>query len=149
MMYFSSESERSHLDRKDMKKALQSVFDHYPDAEKILIIPPDFTRFHSGAGLLTEMAWKMMGDRVKAVLPALGTHFPMSESEKRRMFGQLPLSLIRDHDWRNSLVELGRISGQEMAEISGGRLDYDWPVQINRLLVEEDWDLILSIGQVV
>lgn len=149
MLYYESVDSGFSLNIKEMKKALRAVLDHYPDAEKVLIIPPDFTRFHSGAGLLTEMAWKMLGDKVKAVLPALGTHFPMTESEKHRMFGQLPLPLIRDHDWRNSLVELGRISSDEMKEISGGKLDYDWPVQLNRLIVEEPWDLILSIGQVV
>jgi nickel-dependent lactate racemase len=149
MLYYASDNDGISLDRKNMKKALKSVLDQYPDAERVLIIPPDFTRFHSGAGLLTEMAWKMLGDKVKAVLPALGTHFPMTESEKRRMFGQLPLSLIQDHDWQKSLLEQGRISSEEMKEISGGKLDYDWPVQLNKLIVEEPWDLILSIGQVV
>lgn len=149
MLYYTSDYTSAVLVRKDMKKALKSVLDHYPDAERVLIIPPDFTRFHSGAGLLTEMAWKMLGDKVKAVLPALGTHFPMTESEQRRMFGELPQSLILDHDWHNSLVELGRISSDEMKEISGGKLDCDWPVQVNKLIVDEPWDLILSIGQVV
>lgn len=149
MLYYASEKSVSPLERRDMKQALKSVQEQFPDARNILIIPPDFTRFHSGAGLLTEMAWTIFGERVKAVLPALGTHFPMTDSEKRRMFGRLPLSLTRDHNWRESLVELGRIPGEEMKEISGGRLEYDWPVQLNSLIVDEPWDLILSIGQVV
>jgi nickel-dependent lactate racemase len=73
----------------------------------------------------------------------------MTESEIKIMFGSMPAGLVQDHDWRNGLTELGRISSQEMSQLSGGRLDYDWPVQVNKILVEEDWDLILSIGQVV
>ena len=34
-------------------------------------------------------------------------------------------------------------------EVSEGKLDYDWPAQVNKLLVEGGFDLILSIGQVV
>jgi nickel-dependent lactate racemase len=34
-------------------------------------------------------------------------------------------------------------------EVSEGKVDYAWPAQVNRLLVEGDFDLILSIGQVV
>ncbi|MDC7239357.1 MAG: lactate racemase domain-containing protein [Spirochaetales bacterium] len=149
-MLFSTRARAGNvLERKNLKKVIKSVLDQYPDAERVLIIPPDFTRSHSGAGLLTEMCWRLLGDRVKAVLPALGTHFPMTDSEKLKMFGELPLELVRDHDWQNGLTELGRISGEEMKEISGGKLDYDWPVLVNRLLLDEPWDLRLSIGQVV
>jgi nickel-dependent lactate racemase len=129
--------------------ALSKTLESFPDAQRVLLIPPDFTRFHSGAGELCEIAWKILGDKVKIVLPALGTHFPMTESEIKKMFGSMPAGLVQDHDWRNGLTELGRISSQEMSQLSGGRLDYDWPVQVNKILVEEDWDLILSIGQVV
>ncbi len=149
MFYSAVEKGGQILELKEMRQVLKSVIEEYPDARRVLIIPPDFTRFHSGAGLLTEMAWKLLGSRVKAVVPALGTHFPMTDSEKRRMFGELPLDLIRDHDWQEGLVELGRIPAEEMKEISRGKLDCDWPVQVNRILVDEPWDLILSIGQVV
>ncbi len=148
MLYYARENIDGYLTPGEMKEALKSLFSQLDDPQRVLIIPPDFTRFHSGAGLLTEMAWTLLGDRVKAVLPALGTHFPMSDSERHKMFGRLPKDLVVDHRWREGLAELGRIRGDEMAELSDGRLDYDWPVQINPLL-REDWDLILSIGQVV
>ena len=149
MLFYKADSGRDSISEKDMNAALQAVYDNFPGARRVLILPPDFTRFHSGAGRLTELAWKMFGDRVKTVLPALGTHFPMSEGEKKKMFGDLPSSLVKDHDWRNGLHELGRISGEEMKELSDGKLDYDWPVMVNKTLVEDEWDLILSIGQVV
>lgn len=148
MLYCARETADGYLTPGEMKEALKNLFAELGDLDRVLIIPPDFTRFHSGAGLLTEMAWTLLGDRVKAVLPALGTHFPMSDPEKHKMFGRLPKELVVDHFWREGLTELGRIGGDEMAELSDGRLSYDWPVQINPLLLE-DWDLILSIGQVV
>ena len=148
MLYFASENTNDYLTSVEMKEALKRLFAQLGELDRVLIIPPDFTRFHSGAGLLTEIAWTLLGDRVKAVLPALGTHFPMSRSEKQKMFGRLPAELIKDHQWREGLSEMGRIDGEEMGELSKGKLDYDWPVQVNPLLLE-DWDLILSIGQVV
>jgi hypothetical protein len=41
---------------------------------KVLAVPPDQTREHSRAGDLTRYAWQYYGDRLKAILPALGTH---------------------------------------------------------------------------
>jgi nickel-dependent lactate racemase len=41
------------------------------------------------------------------------------------------------------------VPAQFVLEQSEGKLNYTWPVQINRLLIEGDFDLILSIGQVV
>jgi len=149
MLFFNKDSDHESITEKDMRMSLEAVREQFPHAERVLILPPDFTRFHSGAGKLTELAWMVFGDKVKTVLPALGTHFPMSDGEKKKMFGSMPASLIKDHDWRNGLFELGRISGEEMKELSDGRLDYDWPVMVNKTLVEDKWDLILSIGQVV
>ena len=148
MLYYARENAGGYMTPGEMKEALNTLFSRLGHLERVLIIPPDFTRFHSGAGLLTEMAWTLLGDRVKAVLPALGTHFPMTDAEKHRMFGRLPKELVVNHRWREGLTELGRIDADEMAELSGGKLSFDWPVQINPLLLE-DWDLILSIGQVV
>jgi len=135
--------------RQVLERALRMISEKKGHHMKVLIIPPDFTRFHSRAGELTEMAWEILGSQVSCVLPALGTHFPMTEEEKNSMFGALPHELIQDHDWQNGLVELGRISGDVLKELSDGKVDYNWPVQVNKILVETDWDLILSIGQVV
>jgi len=117
--------------------------------KKVLIIPPDFTRFHSRAGEITSRLYHLLGDAVTMVLPALGTHYGMTDEEKTTMFKGVPLSLFHDHDYANEVVELGRISAKEVAEISHGMVDFDWPVQVSRILVEEDWDLIISVGQVV
>jgi nickel-dependent lactate racemase len=115
----------------------------------VLVIPPDFTRYHSRAGEITSKIHAILGDSVIMVLPALGTHYGMTDEEKRTMFKDVPLSIIHDHDYRTEVEELGRIPSEEVSRISKGAVDFDWPVQINRILLEEQWDLIISVGQVV
>lgn len=116
---------------------------------KVLALPPDFTRFHSRAGELTQMAFQYYRQNLQAILPALGTHFPMTEPEINSMFGELPRELFKVHRWKEDLVTLGEVPGEFVHEVSEGRLDYAWPAQVNKLLAEGGFDLILSIGQVV
>ena len=104
---------------------------------------------HSQSGMLTEMAYRYYGERLVDVLPALGTHRPMSDAEIGTMFGSVPRELFRVHDWRNDIVTLGEVPGDFMQEVSEGKLDYPWPAQVNKLLRDGGHDLILSIGQVV
>ena len=119
--------------------------------KKVLAVPPDFTRFHSRAGELTEMAWEFYGDAMTDVLPALGTHVAMTDAQIGKMFGRIPRSLFRVHDWRRDIVTLGEVPGEFLHQVSEGKLDYSWPAQVNKLLVKKagGHDLILSIGQVV
>jgi nickel-dependent lactate racemase len=65
------------------------------------------------------------------------------------MFGDIPFSLFHAHNWRKDTVTLGEVPSEYVREQSEGKLDYTWPVQINRMLIEGGFDLILSIGQVV
>ena len=58
---------------------------------KVLAVPPDQSRAHSHAGELTSYAWEYFGDRLKAVLPALGTHTAMRPDQIARMFPHVPL----------------------------------------------------------
>ncbi len=149
MLYAAVGNEHTNLSREDLQKILYGALDKIPAKERTLIIPPDMTRLHSRAGELTELAWQYLGKKLQAVIPALGTHFPMSKNELKKMYGHLPLELIKEHNWRCGLTELGRLSGKFIREISGEKLDYDWPVEVNRILIDHPWDLILSIGQVV
>ena len=54
-------------------------------AKKVLIIPPDFTRYHSNAGLISNILYHELTERGAEVdlLPALGTHAPMTEEQIR------------------------------------------------------------------
>jgi nickel-dependent lactate racemase len=117
---------------------------------RALIIPPDITRFHSMAGFFTDICVRELGrDRIKAVLPALGTHQAMTSEELARMFPATPAGLFQVHDWRNDVVELGRIEAEWIRSVTRGAVDYDWPVQVNKLLRDSGLGLIVSIGQVV
>ena len=115
----------------------------------VLAVPPDQSREHSRAGELTRYAWEHYGDQLKAVLPAIGTHTPMRPDQIAHMFGDVPQELFRVHNWRTDIETLGEIPAEFIREQSEGKLDYAWPAQVNRLISQGGFDLILSIGQVV
>jgi nickel-dependent lactate racemase len=133
----------------EVKAGLFEALGKLGDRQRVLAVPPDFTRMHSQSGVITEYAWEYFGERLVDVLPALGTHRAMSDGEIAAMFGVTPRGLFRVHDWRNDIVTLGEVPGTFMLEVSEGKLDYPWPAQVNKLLRDGGHDLILSIGQVV
>ena len=119
--------------------------------KRVLILPPDHTRLNSMAGPITAMAYeKLVSDGARVdILPALGTHNPMTEAQLRMMFGaSIPLDAFKVHDWRNDVVRKGTVPGEMLAELSGGKVDYTVGVEVNKILFG-GYDLILSIGQVV
>jgi nickel-dependent lactate racemase len=148
-LYFAAGSPTTELSPHDLKQGLFQAFRALGERRKVLALPPDFTRFHSRAGELTRYAWEYYGAHLTDVLPALGTHVPMTPNQIGAMFGGMPLDLFRVHDWRQGLVTLGEVPASFIREQSEGKLDYAWPAQVDRLLVEGGFDLILSIGQVV
>ena len=119
--------------------------------KKALIIPPDFTRFHSNAGFITEVFFKLLTEKGAAVdvLPALGTHVPVSESQWQTMFGSIPYSKMIVHNWRTDVVKLGEVPAAEVEKISEGLWKDPVDVEVNRRLMDESYDLIVSPGQVV
>lgn len=149
MLFYGRGSENNSFTKDELKQALYSALEKLGTRKKILAIPPDFTRFHSQAGTITEMIWQYYGESLTDVLPALGTHVPMTPVEIKKMYGQTQESLFRIHDWREGLVTLGEVPSEFVKKVSEGAVDYSWPAQVDRLLVEGNFDLILSIGQVV
>ena len=149
MLYYSNGSESTELDLKDLKEGLSKSFDKLGTKKKVLVIPPDFTRFHSKAGELTRFAWEYYKTSLTDILPALGTHLPMTNDEIQNMFGDIPGNLFRVHNWRDDVVQIGEVPSSYIRKVSGNKLDFSWPAKVNRLLVKGKFDLILSIGQVV
>ena len=149
MIYYSKGSKDYAFTNEELKAALVEIYNKLGVRRKVMALPPDFTRFHSFAGTITEMTWEHYGDALTDVLPALGTHAPMSDVEIGRMFGRVPRDLFRVHDWRNDVVTVGTIPSEYVRQVSEGKLDYTWPAQVNKLLAHGGHDLILSIGQVV
>ena len=117
---------------------------------KVLVLPPDHTRLNSDAGELTRLLYEMLSPRTEVdIMPTLGTHSPMTESQLRMMFGEgIPLERFKVHDWRNGVRQVGEVSGQLIQEWSGGRVDYSVRVEVSKLLFA-GYDLILSVGQIV
>lgn len=149
MIYYEIGSTDIELSSADLKAGIFEALQKMGTRRKVLAIPPDYTRLPSRAGELTEYAWQYYGSAMTDVLPALGTHSPMTAHQIEHMFGSLPASLIREHDWRNDVVTVGYVPSEFVKEVSGGAVYFQWPAQVNKLLLEGNFDLILSIGQVV
>ncbi len=149
MVYYSRGSEKDVLGEEDLKAGLFEALTKLGVRNNVLAIPPDYTRFHSHAGILTRLAWQFYGDRLKDVLPALGTHSAMTEQAVKAMFGNTPLNLFRVHNWRTDIVPLGEVSSDFIRKESEGKLSYAWTAQVNKLVAQGAHDLVLSIGQVV
>ena len=149
MIYYEQGDTNAELSDEDVRNGLTIALEKMGKRQKILAIPPDITRFHSKAGDITQMLWESFGGSVTDILPALGTHDPMTNEEIERMYGDIPKELFKIHDWRNDVRTLGFVESAVIKDLSEGRLEFDWPAQVNRMIVEGNHDLILSIGQVV
>ena len=125
----------------DVESHLRDLFDDAVfDGEtgrRILLVPPDHTRLHSGAGRITGFLFQhltAMGCDVW-VIPALGTHVAMTAAELSSMFSdRVPADRVLEHRWTDGMEHLGEIDGI--------------PVEVDPVLVQP-WDLVVSIGQVV
>jgi nickel-dependent lactate racemase len=148
-IYCATGSIDTDLSAEGMSELLAEALAKLGPRSKVLAVPPDQSREHSRAGDLTRSAREYYGDRLKAVLPALGTHTPMRPEQITRMFGDMPQDLFRVHNWRTDVETLGEVPAEFIEEQSEGKLHYAWPAQVNRLIAQGGFDLILSIGQVV
>jgi nickel-dependent lactate racemase len=137
------------LSSSELKVLLRGALEKLGPRKNVLAVPPDYTRLSSRAGELTRYAWEYLGENLRAVLPAVGTHHAMSPGQIAGMFGEIPREIFHVHKWREDVETIGTVPAQFICEQSEGKLDYDWPAQVNRLIVRGGFDLILSLGQVV
>ena len=79
MLYYARGSKTDVITEDDVRAALKDVFDRIGPRKRVLAIPPDYTRLNSYAGPITSMVNEYFGDRLTDVMPALGTHSPMTE----------------------------------------------------------------------
>ena len=149
MLYFGRGSKTDVITPEETRAILKQVFDAMGPRKRVMAIPPDFTRANSYAGPITEMVYDYFGDKLTDVMPALGTHTAMTPEQIKAMFGHMPSEIVRVHDWRNDVVTVGTVPSSYVKEVSEGRLDYSMEAQVNKLLLDPGFDLILSIGQVV
>ena len=149
MLYYARGSKNDAITPEEVREALCGVFRAMGPKRRVLALSPDFTRLNSYAGPITEMVDDYFGDTLTDVMPALGTHSPMTDGQIAAMFGSVPREKFRVHDWRHDVVTVGEVPASYVREVSEGRVDFAWPAQVNKLLLDPSFDLILSIGQVV
>ncbi|NOY29093.1 MAG: DUF2088 domain-containing protein [Planctomycetes bacterium] len=149
MLHYAVGSATTELSDDQLREALSGVFDALGPRERVIAVPPDFTRFHSRAGQLTCMAYDYYGEHLVDVLPALGTHFEMPREQLEKMFPSVPNELFRYHNWRTDVETIGEVPAEFVTEVTEGIYRKPWPAQMNRLIWKGGHDLVLSIGQVV
>lgn len=133
--------------REALQKAAQQICQH---PKRVLLLPPDITRMHSGAGWITEYLYRLLKDSCDVhVIPTLGQHEPHTPEQNRLMFGSVPSERIHAHDWRGGCVKVGELSADYVKQVTGGVADWPFPIVLNRMLMEEKWDLVINIGHVV
>ncbi len=150
MLYFAEGSPTDVIERDRSRRLVADLVDALGPARRVLLLPPDYTRLHSGAGELTTLLFDLLaaGGHVE-VMPALGTHAPMTASQREHMFPGIPDHAFRIHDWRRDLVQLGEVPSAVIRKLSDHRLDFPIRCEVNRRLADGGWDHILSIGQLV
>lgn len=146
-MYIKSET---YIKNDELYKALEKSVEG-KELKHVLILPPDYTRMYSGAGRITEMYYKILKDRCEIdIMPALGTHEPMTETEWVAFFGcDVPFNRMIVHNWRTDVVKLGEVPGEFVSSVSEGLVTDKIDVEVNKHLLDKKYDLIISIGQVV
>lgn len=119
--------------------------------KKVLLLPPDYTRMYSGAGKITAAYYDMLKDSCQVdIMPALGTHEPMTREECLAFFGEgVPFERILVHNWRTDVEKIGEVPAEFVSEVSEGLVNEKIDVEVNRRLLDKSYDLIVSIGQVV
>ena len=151
----------------DLRRFIYTALKQLGPRDDVLLLPPDFTRFHSQAGKITQMicqyynfipttttttAQQPVGltgtseDSSPNIqsLPALGTHAPMTNKELRTMYGDAltdkkPFVV---HDWRKDVVTIGEVPPEMVAKATYGQVtDKPWPAQVNKLVWEKRLDL--------
>ncbi|MCE9526200.1 MAG: lactate racemase domain-containing protein [Planctomycetales bacterium] len=133
--------------RQSLQQAAQQIC---LNPRRVLLLPPDITRMHSGAGWITEYLYHLLKDSCDVhVIPTLGQHEPHTPEQNRQMFGSIPNERIHAHDWRDGCVKVGELSADYVKQVTGGVADWPFPIVLNRMLMEEKWDLVINIGHVV
>ncbi|MGI6668320.1 MAG: lactate racemase domain-containing protein [Acetivibrionales bacterium] len=129
----------------------ESISERKANLKKVLLVPPDFTRMHSGAGKISALYYEMLKDSCHIdIMPALGTHEPMAPAEIDEFFGgAIPHDAFIEHNWRTDVVKIGQVPADFVKEVSEGLISEPIDVEVNKRVLDKSYDMIISIGQVV
>src|SRR5271155_284281 len=129
MPWFNLQSES--IPRSEIESACQRLLDEAQvritrDFRRVLLLPPDLTRAHSGAGWITETIYNLLPKSCDThVIPTLGQHVPHTEAKNKWMFGTTPRERIHAHDWRGGVTRVGKIPAELVRETTGGKADWE------------------------
>jgi nickel-dependent lactate racemase len=145
-------SETECLSGEEVKEISESALSELNfKGKKVLAIIPDNTRT-APLPLFYQLFSNFIGKRAKSLefLIALGTHPALSEEEIDHLLGRNPEERknhrVFNHHWDDpkQLREIGKISAQEIEEISGGLFREEVKVSVNKLIFEYDFLIIIS-----
>ena len=125
------------------------------DGRSVCVLVPDGTRSCPLPLLLRAVHGALVGRATRmTVLVALGTHQAMSEEHLARHLGYgsgeleatYPGLRVLNHEWWDpeAFVSLGSIPADRLSALSGGRLQRDVEVRLNRAVVEHDVALVVG-----
>src|SRR3954469_2029119 len=150
MPWFAQEADS--IPRPTVEQMCQQLLDeakrrlNVKEFRRVLLLPPDLTRAHSGAGWITETLYKLLSKACDThVIPTLGQHVPHTPEENKWMFGDIPNERIHPHDWRNGVTRVGTVPASVVKEYTAGKVDWEIPIDLNTMLMKEKWDLIINL----
>ena len=147
-LYLTAKND-SGLSKQEIIEALKKSIEG-KKLKKVLLIPPDFTRFYSNAGLITQTYYHILKGSCKVdIMPALGTHEPMSKEQCHEMFGDIPYEQFIHHNWRKDVIKIGEVPSDYVKSITEDLWSEPVSVEVNHRIMDPSYDLIISIGQVV
>ncbi len=144
------------LSKDDVRTIVHEGLARMPlDGKRVLVLIPDGTRTMPMPlffGVLEEAVAPRA--RVLDFLVALGTHTPMTDTQLSKLIGRTVTAgkagerKIFNHRWDDpsTFTTLGTIPGPEIEQLTGGRMNRDVPVALNRLVL--DYDHVLVCGPV-
>lgn len=142
--------EGGRIDNAQLREILaDSISDCKDRLKKVLLLVPDYTRYHSNAGAIANIYYHLLEDHCQVdLLEALGTHVPMTAEQIADMYGDIPQERFLIHNWRTGVVKIGQVPREFVSEVSEGVYNEPVDVEVSRYFYG-GYDLILSIGQVV
>jgi len=150
MIYFEEGRHDMSIKKQRISELLDSMLSKMGKLKRVLILPPDITRLYSYAGEITCMLFdKLKNDCHIEIMPATGTHFPLTPGEMDLMFPGVPHELFKGHDWKRDVMRIGTIPPETVKELTDGLVDFSIHCELNKSIVTDQWDQIISVGQLV
>ena len=127
------------------------------EGKRLLVVIPDGTRT-APIALFYRLLYERLGSVVERLdyLIALGTHQPMGAAAIAKLVGadeseratRYPKAAVFNHRWDlpDTLVPVGTIPAEEMLELTGGLVERETIITINRMIF--DYDELFILGPV-